>query len=239
MKRTPFFHAGVVAALLLATTGPVAAQSGDASKAAGSDANRLVYADFQNLQDGRPVSARGGLTRLNWYAQNMANAPRVRGLENAEPPAPAAARGSASDPNIAAAFEYELRPPNEWAGANMEVFGQPEKDGKPVADDVSGYKYITMQIFAKGPQSIRLELITRGQGHTLESGYPAATFRLSPGFQTYKLKLDSFRQPQWALPLNFKNDVLKKLTSVTVGVFCEKCTLETGTVVVDNIAFEK
>jgi hypothetical protein len=39
--------------------------------------------------------------------------------------------------------------------------------------------------------------------------------------------------------LDLKSDVLKKLTSVSVGVFCDKCTLEKGTVVIDNIAFEK
>lgn len=108
-----------------------------------------------------------------------------------------------------------------------------------MADDVSAYKFITLRVFAKGPQHIRLELITRGHGANLESGYPVANFRVSPGFNTYKLKLDSFNQPQWAMPLDLKGDVLKKLTSVTVGVFCDKCTIEKGTVVVDNIAFEK
>lgn len=108
-----------------------------------------------------------------------------------------------------------------------------------MADDVSGYKFITLRVFAKSAQYIRLELISRGYGANLESGYPTATFRLSPGFNTYKLKLDSFNQPQWATPLDFKRDVLKKLTSVTVGVFCDKCAMEKGTVVVDNIAFEK
>jgi len=37
----------------------------------------------------------------------------------------------------AAAFDYEMRIPNEWEGVSLEVFGQPEKDGKLVADDVS------------------------------------------------------------------------------------------------------
>ena len=86
---------------------------------------------------------------------------------------------------------------------------------------------------------IRLELITRGQGANLEAGYPMATFRVQPGFNSYKMKLDSFNQPQWATQLDLKRDVLMKLTSVTIGVFCEKCTFEKGTVVVDNIAFEK
>lgn len=31
----------------------------------------------------------------------------------------------------------------------------------------------------------------------------------------------------------------EKLTSVTVGVHCDKCIMEKGTAVVDNIAFEK
>ncbi|MEP6819420.1 MAG: hypothetical protein ABJA18_07780 [bacterium] len=234
MKRILFFCArGLAVSTLL--VGPVGAQ--DASKTAKSDASKLVYADFQDEQKGRPISTHGGMIRLNRYSQNSANPPQFRGLENADPPAPAFARVTAED--AAAAFDYEMRIPNEWEGVNMEVFGHPEKDGKLVPDDVSGYKFITLRVFTKGAQYIRLELITRGQGTNLESGYPMASFRVSSGFNTYKLKLDSFNQPEWAVPLDFKLDVLKKLTSVTVGVHCDKCTLEKGTVVVDNIAFEK
>jgi len=189
------------------------------------------------VQSGRPVSKNGGAVRLNVYSQNSANPPQYRGLENASPPAPAFARVTADD--VAAAFDYEFRIPNEWAGVNMEVFGEPEKDGKLVPDDVSGYKFITFRAFAKGAQYLKLELITRGQGANLESGYPAATGRLASGFNTYKLKLDTFSQPDWAMPLDLKRDVLGKLTSVTLGVHCDKCILEKGTVVIDNIAFEK
>jgi hypothetical protein len=212
-----------------------------ADKASESDASKFVYADFQNLQDGRPVSKRGGPTRLNHYSENPANPPKIRGMEGVEPPTPAPARVTADD--FAAAFEYELRIPNQWEGVSLEVVGQPEKDGKLMADDVSGYKFITLRLFAKssqlGPQSIRIELITRGYGANLDGGYPNASFRVSPGFNTYKLKLDSFVQPVWASQLDLKKDVLKKLTSVTVGVFCDKCKIESGTIVVDNIAFEK
>src|SRR2546426_610568 len=218
MKRMVVFSSGVLAALVFVVAGSVPAQ--DASKAAESDGSKLVYADFQNLQNGRPVSKRGGMTRLNRYSENATNPPQFRGLENADPPAPALARVTADD--VAAAFDYQLRIPNEWEGVNMEVFGQPEKDGKLVADDVSAYKFITLRVFAKGPRYIRLELITRGQGANLESGYPTVTFRVSPGFNTYKLKLDSFNQPQWAMQLDLKRDVLMKLTSITVGVFCDK-----------------
>lgn len=237
MKRIPFCRTGVFAALMLVVAASVAAQSGGMPTTPELDTNKFVYADFQNLQNGRPVSKRGGQARLNSYAQNPANPPQFRGLEKADPPAPAPARVTADD--TAAAFTYELRMPNEWAGVNMEVFGEPEKDGKLVPDDVSEYKYITVRLFAKGARSIRIELITRGQGANLESGYPSAVFRVTPGFNMYKLKLDSFGQPEWAMPLDLKRDVLKRLTSVTIGVFCEKCIMENGTVVVDNIAFEK
>lgn len=231
MKRAMLFSCEVLVSLILAT-GLASAQ--DAAKSADS---RLMYADFQNTQSGRPVSSRAGLVRLNVYSQNSGNPPGFRGLDKADPPAPAFARVTADD--VAAAFDYDLRIPNEWEGVNLEVFGQPEKDGKLLPDDVSAYKFITLRVFAKGAQYVRVELITRGNGTNLESGYPMASFRLSPGFITYKLKLDSFNQPQWAQPLDFKQDVLKKLTSITVGVHCDKCTIEKGTVVIDNIAFEK
>lgn len=232
-KGSCVLFALVLALLCLSNIGTLA-QDADGSK--GSE-DKLVYADFQKLDNGRLVSSRGGRTQLNHWAQNMAAAPKMRGLENADPPAPAPAR--VTDQDTAAAFEYEMRMPNEWAGVNLEIFGQPEKDGKPVADDISGYKFITMRLFGKGPQSVRVELISRGQGVSLESGYPQMTFRLSPGFNTYKFKLDGFRQPDWATQLDLKRDILKKLTSVTVGVFCDKCRMESGTVVVDNLAFEK
>ena len=234
MKTMSFKYLVLPLAILL-VAGSVYSQS--VSKSAEPDAAKLVYADFQDLHAGRPVSKQGGMVRLNVYSQNSANPPQFRGLENANPPAPAFARVTPDD--TAAAFDYELRIPNEWEGVNMEVFGHPEKDGKFMPDDVSGYKFITFRAFAKGAQYLKLELITRGQGANLESGYPAATIRLSPGFNTYKLKLDSFNQPDWAMQLDLKRDVLKKLTSVTVGVHCDKCILEKGTVVVDNIAFEK
>ncbi len=235
MMKASRLYFGLALALMCVCSTEMLAQNADSSKAS---EEKLVYADFQKLENGRLVSTRGGRTQLNRWAQNMGAAPKIRGLENAEPPTAAPAR--VTDQDTAAAFEYEMRMPNEWAGVNLEVFGQPEKDGKPVGDDISGYKYITMRLFGKGPQLVRVELISRGLGINLESGYPQMTFRLSPGFNTYKFKLNEFRQPDWVTEqLDFKRDILQKLTSVTVGVFCDKCRMESGTVVVDNLAFEK
>ncbi|HKO62025.1 MAG TPA: hypothetical protein VJV03_12755, partial [Pyrinomonadaceae bacterium] len=162
MNRIVVFRSTVLAVLTLFG---ICAYAQDGSNADASDDSKFIYADFQNLQNGRPVSKRGGMTRLNRWSENPGNPPEFRGMENANPPAPAPARVTADD--IAAAFDYELRIPNEWAGVNMEVFGQPEKDGKVPADDVSAYKFITLRVFAKGPQHIRLELITRGHGANL------------------------------------------------------------------------
>jgi hypothetical protein len=233
MKHLHLIQLLLILAFVSKVNFSASAQSAPATDTAPS---KFIYADFQNPKDGRPMSANGGQTRLNRYAQNMAAAPKMRGLENADPPTPALARVTESD--VAAAFEYELRVPNEWAGVNLEIFGHPEKDGKLIADDVSAYKFMTMRIFAKTARSVRVELITRNHGYNLESGYPFAAIKLSPGFNTYRFKLDSFNQPDWATRLDLKRDVLKKLTSITIGVFCEKCRLESGTVVVDNIAFE-
>ena len=225
----------LIAPLLLFFATSLVAQ--ETSKLTESSESKLIYADFQNSDNGRPVSKRGGQTRLNRYAQNNANPPQFRGMDNTDPPAPALAR--VTDEDRAAAFDYEMRIPNEWEGVNLEVFGQPEKDGKLVADDVSGYKFITFRLFAKGPRQIRLELVSRGHGANLEGGYPMANISVREGFNTYKLKLDSFTQPEWAMQLDLKRDVLKKLTSIQIGVVCDKCIIEKGTVVVDNIAFEK
>jgi hypothetical protein len=235
MKTKMFLSYLLISTLIVLFASALTAQ--DQPKTSEPDNSKLIYADFQNPQNGRPVSKRGGMTRLNAWSQNSANPPQFRGMEKADPPAPALAR--VTDQDTAAAFDYEWRIPNEWEGVNLEVFGQPEKDGKLVPDDVSGYKFISFRLFAKGPRQIRLELVSRGHGANLEAGYPMADIRVSEGFNTYKLKLDTFNQPEWATLLDFKRDVLKKLTSVTIGVFCDKCKLEKGTVVVDNIAFEK
>src|SRR2546423_13578109 len=154
MNRIFFWHSGFLIMLILSAAGFSPAQNASKPPESG---NKLLYADFQNVQSGRPVSKNDGAVRLNVYSQNSANPPQYRGLENANPPGPAFARVTAED--VAAAFDYEFRIPNEWAGVNMEVFGGPEKDGKLVPDDVSGYKFITLRVFTKGAQYIKLELI--------------------------------------------------------------------------------
>lgn len=197
----------------------------------------LVYADFENVQDKKPLSNRGGAVQLTSYQESTPS--KFKGLENSSPPAPEVVRLKPDDPNHSIAFDYELYSPNQYAGVGVEVQGQPYKDGKPVADDVSAYKFLSMQIYATGVQGLRVEMMSRGQGISLSSGFPQATFQVKPGFNTYRLPLNSMSQPQWVQQRVSTKDVLRKLTSISLTAFCEQCTPVHGTVVVDNVVFQK
>jgi hypothetical protein len=212
------------------------APAGAASQA-GKDGDSFVYADFENAQDKRPVSTRGGLVQLTSYQETTPS--RFKGLADAAPPAPELVRLKADDPNRAAAFDYELYSPNQYAGVALEIQGQPFKDGKPVAEDLSAYKHLSLQVYATGVANLRLEIMSRGQGINLTGGFPQFSFKIKPGFNTYKIPLNSLTQPSWVDTRVSAKDVLKKLTAVSLTAYCERCTPIRGTVIVDNVAFEK
>jgi len=89
----------------------------------------------------------------------------MKGLANSSPPSPELVHLNKDDPNRAAAFDYELYPPNQYAGVGMQVQGLPEREGKPSADDLSAYKYLTMQIYATGVPRLRVEIFEPRSGH--------------------------------------------------------------------------
>ncbi|HEY9283113.1 MAG TPA: hypothetical protein VIP46_06630 [Pyrinomonadaceae bacterium] len=233
MKRATPLLAVLCAALLLA---PAAAVT-PSPAAPQAEGERFVYADFESAEGKRAVSRRGGLVQLTSYQETTPS--RFKGLADANPAAPELVRLKPDDPNHAAAFDYELYSPNQYAGVALEVQGQPAKDGKPAPDDLSAYKHVSMQIYATGVPSLRLELISRGQGINLPGGFPQATFKIKPGFNTYRIALSSLKQPQWAAERVGAGDVLKRLTAVSLTAYCERCAPVKGTVVVDNIVFEK
>lgn len=247
MKRTSTYFAAFCFLLLIALAGdlmqpsrvakaqnqPAVAQNGSTPAAGDS----LVYADFETLQDNRPVSNGGGTIQLTSYQESTPS--HYKGLANSSPPAPESVHLKKDDPNHAIAFDYELYSPNQYAGVGVEIQGHPYKDGKPVADDVSGYKFLSMQIYATGVPALRVELISRGQGVSLSSGFPQMTFKIKPGFNTYRIPLSSLSQPTWAQTKVSTKDVLKKLTAVALTAYCEQCTPINGTIVVDNVIFQK
>lgn len=214
-----------------------AAQSPAGERAVKVDGDGFVYADFEGTTDKRPVSSRGGLVQLISYQERTPS--RYKGLEGSNPPAPEFAKLKKDDPNRAVAFDYELYSPNQYAGVGVEVHGRPDKDGKPAADDLSGYKYLTMQVYATGVSALRVEITSRGQGINLSGGFPQMSFKLKPGFNTYKIPFDSLGQPSWVEVHVSPKEVLKKLTAVSLTAFCEQCTSVRGTVIVDNIVFQK
>ena len=237
----PIFALASLAGSAAPEAGGGAAAAPPPQEAKPADAGRYVYADFETEKDGRPVSNRGGIVQLISYQEHDTAPAKYKGLAGAKPPAPELVRLKADDPNRAAAFEFELPPPNQYAGVGLEVQGEPWKDGKPVAVDLSAYKDVTLQVFAKGQNltTLRLEITARGQGLGDPNSYPQAFFKVSPGFNTYKIPLKSLSQPQWAQPRVAVKDVLKKVTAVSVTAFCQNnCKMTSGTVIVDNIVFE-
>lgn len=222
------------AAVLLAT-----------AAAPSADGERLVYADFETLQDGRPVSARGGFIQLISYQENSIAPSTFKGMNGLNPPAPSIVRTSKQNENRAAAWEYELKAPNQWAGVGVEITGRPPEGGKPAADNVSDYRALVLQVFSQSPTaetlpvSIRVEFISRGHGFDLDAGYPQATFRAKPGFHTYRVPLDRIAQPSWVEAKFDRKKFLAKLTGVSVTVFCDQCRPQSGMLLIDNLVFER
>ena len=221
MKLTTSF----TIALLLLTIGPAAAQD-----------DKLVYADFEKVENGRPVSNNGGLDQM--YTAQESTPVKFKGLANASPGAPELIVLKDAPQNHLASFEYNLLGPNQWANVTLEVMGHPMKDGKTVADDVSGYKQLALQLYATGVDSLRVEFVSHGQGISINAGFPQVPIRIKSGLNTYVIPLKGVTQPSWAEKVDTK-EVLKKLTAISISAYCNQCTPQQGMVLVDNVVFQK
>ena len=222
MKLTTSF---IITVLLLLAVGPSPAQE-----------DKFLYADFEKVENGRPVSNNGGLVQV--YTGQESTPVRYKGLANASPGAPELVVLRNAPGNHLANFEYNLVGPNDWANVTLEVQGHPTKDGKPVADDVSGYKQLSLQLGATGVDSLRVEFISHGQGINLDAGFPQLPIRLKPGLNTYVIPLKGLSQPSWADRVDPK-EVLRKLTAISISAYCNQCTPQQGMVLVDNLVFQK
>ena len=211
------------------------------SQGTAADAKTLMYADFERVENNRPVTTRGGLIQLVAYEESRTHKSTFKGLEGATPPAPELVRIKKDDPNRAMKFDYALMAPNQWAGVSVELHGLPDVDGQPVPEDVSGYKTLSLQVYATGVPILRLETISGERGRDMRMVYPQMTFKVRPGMNTYKVPMTAFTQPEW-----FKDrrvdpkDIFKRLTSINLTAFCEQCDVSRqGMVIVDNVLFEK
>ena len=199
--------------------------------------DKLVYADFEKMENGRPVSNNGGLVQI--YTAQESTPVKFKGLAEASPGAPELVVLKDNAQNHLASFEYSLTGPNQWANVTLEVQGRPNKDGKPVADDVSAYKQMSLQLYATGVDWLRVEFISHGQGVNLDAGFPQLAIKLKPGLNTYLIPLKGLSQPPWVQQRVDTKDVMKKLTAVSVSAFCNQCTPQHGMVLVDNLVFQK
>jgi hypothetical protein len=224
MKLTTSFTIAMLL-LLAITVGPSSAQD-----------DKFIYADFEKTENGRAVSNNGGLVQM--YTAQESTPVKYKGLVNALPGAPELVVLKTAPGNHLANFEYNLVGPNDWANVTLEVQGRPMKDGKPVADDVSGYKQLSVQLGATGVDSLRVEFISHGQGINLNAGFPQLPIRLKAGLNTYVIPLKGLGQPSWADKVDPK-EVLKKLTAISISAYCNQCTPQQGMVLVDNLVFQK
>jgi hypothetical protein len=225
---------------LAATAVPALHAREDGSSQSAADSKRLVYADFERTENNRPDSARGGLIQMYAYEESKVHKSTFKGLDGADPPAPELVHIKKDDPNHAMKFEYSLLAPNEWAGVTVEIHGQPDADGKPVPDDVSGFKNLSMQVYATGIEILRLEAISNERGKDMRRQYPQMTFKVRPGFNTYQVPLKGFTQPAWVDLRVDPKDIFRNLTSINLTAFCDQCEAnKQGMVIVDNVVFEK
>lgn len=223
-------QAVMAAALACACVWTLSAQSPD----------KLVYADFEQVVDGRAVSARGGAMQLFGYSENPTRPPTFRGAPGVDPPGPELVRIKADDANRLGKFDFELLTPNQWSGVTLEIKGQPDQDGRPPRDDVSAYKTLSMQVFATGVATVRVEVLSRGWQQDTHTANPQITFLPKQGLNTYRVELKKFAQPSWVTDTRIDpKDVLKNLTAVTVSAYCDQCRPTKGMLIVDNVVFEK
>ncbi len=234
------YHAALALLALGALTAvPTAARRPDAAQAS-ADGKTLLYADFEKLENNRPVSARGGLIQMFAYEESGIHKSTFKGMTGVDPAAPELIRIKKDDPNHAMKFDFSLRAPNQYAGVTVEIHGLPDVDGKFVPEDVSGFKNLSMQVYAKGIEILRLEAISKGSGKDMGTVYPQKTFKVREGLNTYQVPLSGFTQPAWANVRVDPKDVLKVLTSINLTAFCDQCDFpKEGMIIVDNMIFEK
>ncbi len=239
MKRV-VISAAIAGLWLAATAIPSLHAGGRSPQEPAADSKTLLYADFERTENNRPVSTRGGLIQMYGFQESAVHKSTFKGQEGADPAAPELVHIKKDDPNHAMKFDFGLFAPNQWAGVTVEIHGLPDADGKFVPDDVSGFKHLSMQVFATGIDILRLEAISKGKGKDMGTVYPQMTFKVRQGLNTYKVPLTGFTQPAWAQIRVDPKDVFKQLTSINLTAFCDQCDLnKQGMVIVDNITFEK
>ena len=225
----------IAAGLFVATAAAAAAQRADDPPPT-PPSDKLVYADFESVDEGRAISARGGAVTVTSYQESDIRKTTVKTAANNSPEL---VRVKPDDPDHLAKFDFAFQAPNQWAGAGFEIKGQKDVDGKTPFDDVTGYRKITFELFAKGVETVRVEAISRGYGADLQSGHPQMTFKVRPGLNTYEVALKALVQPGWAEIKVDPKKVLQRLTGLNITAYCDQCRPTEGMMILDDVTFVK
>jgi hypothetical protein len=195
----------------------------------------FVYADFEKLEGGHPISTRGGVVEMSGY-----EAVQQVSYTNSDKPYPRLPMVQAAAQNHSqfVAFDYAIPAGNAYAGVSLVIHGMPQKDGKEVGEDFSAYNFISVQVYITGAETLHVDLVSKDNGVSVKEGENyGANFPVQSGFNTYRLPLKQFTQPPWDTVIRVdKKEVLKHLTSLS---FTVQKVPSKGTVVIDNVIFEK
>src|SRR5262245_64405200 len=91
--------------------------------------DKFVYADFEKMENGRPVSSNGGFVQI--YTAQESTPVKFKGLANASPGAPELIVLKDAPTKHLASFEYNLMEPKQWTHENFEIQGRPIEKGNP------------------------------------------------------------------------------------------------------------
>jgi hypothetical protein len=198
---------------------------------------RLVYADFESLdKDKRPVSARGGKLIFEAFGQNQSKKPAIS-------PKMLGTQGPLSQ---RIGFEFEIQEPNAWAEASLKIIGLKDKGRLDdwaktlivMAEDLSQYLHLTLDIGAAGISQVRIRLVSEGNGVDAGGVFPERYLEVTNELKNHRIPISDFKQPtgDWVKKMVTTEQVIKKLTAVQISV---AKVPSKGFLVVDNIAFEK
>jgi len=239
-RRIAAFVAGLSVAVVsaVAVLDAAAQRSDDVAAPKPAAGETLVYADFEKADGARAVSTRGGAITITSYQESDVHKTTTKGVPSGEN-SPERVHVKAGDANHLGKIEFAFMAPNSWAGATIEIKGQPDADGKAPADDVTGYKKISFQLYATGAEMVRVEAVSRGYGLDMNGGWPKLEFKVRPGLNTYEVALRSLAVPAWVEAKPDPKKLLAKLTALNITAFCEPCRPTQGILLVDNVTFEK
>lgn len=201
-----------------------------------ADAQKRMYADFERIEGERPVSNNGGAIFIEGFQQNTQAATVFSNSDKPSPRAPfvVVPKGMTTK---TIGFEFDIKAPNSYAGVVCEIQGAAKQNDKQVAEDVSGYDFLELQISGQGTNEITVKLVSRDNGVAIvNDAYPQFNVKLTPGFNTYRLPLKQFKQPDWAQKRVNLKDILRKLTAVQITA---QSVPSKGAIVMDNLAFAR